>query len=55
MSDIIFASIEIVEADEVAVPDLIYVIVVIDVTVWLGKVSGSKGNSRVRLAATVVS
>ena len=55
LSDVILSSVEVVEADKVAVPDLIDVIVVVNLTVGLVKVSGSKRDSRIVEGASIKS
>ena len=55
LSDVILSPVEVVEADKVAVPDLVNVIVVVNLTVGLVKVSGSKRDSRIVQGASIKS
>ena len=50
LPDIVGAAIEIIEADEVAVPDLLGVVVVVYLAVWLMEVVIPEGHGRVGLS-----
>ena len=51
--DIVLAAVEVVERDEVAVPDVVGVIVVVDVAVRLVEVLGTERNTGVILAPAI--
>ena len=51
--DIVLAAVEVVERDEVAVPDVVGVVVVVDVAVRLVEVLGTERNPRVILAPAI--
>ena len=49
LADVVGAAVEVVEPDEVAVADLVGVVVVVDLAVRLVEVVGAEGHRRVRL------
>ena len=49
LADVVRAAVEVVEPDEVAVADLVGVVVVVDLAVRLVEVVGPEGHRRVRL------